>query len=333
MRSPFCDAAHIASARRAACRMRLVISSAILMPQANARSDMVVSTETAGLGNRLKSWVSAMRLGADARVLWATTSNMPAAFGDLFSNDVAVAAVPDGAAIYSSWRLAVLPEDEPYLPVGFATVGAGAHPLIRGIGKAWWGLTGRRSDRYRFMLFPKSHSRRSARADARHIDLEYERIPQHFRDAYCPLFDRIAVRPSIERQVADWAARHVDAATIGVQVRTWRDDPRRYRKYHRPSWRRLLRLLDGAAPETRFLVVSDSDEVLPPLSQRYSGRVLHFPRRTARLESWRAPEGIAEDLIDMLLLARTRRLFVSYLSTFGEVAWWLGGTTARIAVF
>ena len=35
----------------------------------------------------------------------------------------------------------------------------------------------------------------------------------------------------------------------------------------------------------------------------------------------------------MLLLARTQRLFASYLSTFGEAAWWLGGATASVAVF
>jgi len=38
-------------------------------------------------------------------------------------------------------------------------------------------------------------------------------------------------------------------------------------------------------------------------------------------------------LIDMLLLSRTKRLFASYLSTFSETAWWLGGTTAEVEVF
>src|SRR6187402_1436261 len=100
-----------------------------------ANSDLVVSTETGGLGNRLKSWVSSMRLAADARVHWPITKNMPAAFDELFSNDCGVAAVPPGAAVYGSWRLAILPQDEPHLPHGFATVGAGAHPLVRGLGK------------------------------------------------------------------------------------------------------------------------------------------------------------------------------------------------------
>jgi hypothetical protein len=300
----------------------------------NTKPPIVVSGETAGLGNRLKSWVSAMRLGADVRVLWAVNENMPASFGELFSNDCAVDRVPPGASVYASWRLAVLPEDERHLPAGFATVGAGAHPLIRGLGKAWWNATGRPSDRYRYMLFPKSHSRRSSRRDARHIDLEYGRIPEYFRAVYGPLFRRIAVRPEIAKRVDDWASVHLDDQVIGVQVRTWRDDPRRYRKYHKPAMRRLSRLLDRAEPGDRFFVVSDSDDVVAQLQSQYGeSRVLRFPRQTARSDSWRAPEGITEDLIDMLLLSRTHRVFASYLSTFSEAAWWLGGATAEVAVF
>jgi hypothetical protein len=302
--------------------------------QSSSRAPLVVSAETAGLGNRIKSWVSAMRLGDDSRVCWPINKNMPAGFTELFRNDCFVGEVPSGAAVYSSWRLAVLPEDEPYLPIGFATVGAGAHPAIRALGKAWWSLTGRRNDRYRYMLFPKSHSRRSVRPDARHIDLEYGRIPEALRAVYVPLFARIAVRSEIADRVSEWADRHIGDDVIGVQVRTWRDDPRRYRKYHLPAVRRLNALLDGAEQSARFLVVSDADEIVGELVARYgAGRVLHFPRTTARRDSWRIPAGVHEDLIDMLLLARTKRLFASYLSTFSEAAWWLGGASASVAVF
>ena len=302
--------------------------------QSNSHAPLVVSAETAGLGNRLKSWVSAMRLGDESRVYWEKTPNMPAGFPELFRNDCFVDEVPAGAAVYASWRLAVLPEDEAHLPRGFATVGGGAHPLIRGLGKAWWSVTGRRTDRYRYMLFPKSHSRRSSRRDARHIDLEYGRIPQAIRDAYVPLFARIAVHPEIAGRAAEWATEHLGDDVIGVQVRTWRDDERRFRKYHLPAVRRLGLLLDAAEASSRFLVVSDADEIVAELAARYgTRRVLRFPRATARRDSWRTPEGIREDLIDMLLLARTQRLFASYLSTFSEAAWWLGGATASVAVF
>ena len=38
-------------------------------------------------------------------------------------------------------------------------------------------------------------------------------------------------------------------------------------------------------------------------------------------------------LFDMLLLSRTSELFASYLSTFSETAWWLGGARAKVTVF
>jgi hypothetical protein len=296
-------------------------------------SDLVVSSETGGLGNRLKSWVSSMRLASDARVHWPVTSNMPARFGELFSNDCAVDSVPTGATVYGSWRLAILPEDERCLPYGFATAGAGRHPLVRGLGKAWWNLTGRRTDRYRYMLYPKSYSRRATRADARHIDFEYERIPQRLRDVYCPLFRAVAVQPAILRRAEQWANENLGADCLGVQVRTWRDDPRRHAKYHPPAWRRLQQSLDAADSRFQLFVVSDSDEIMQPLRERYGARVTSFPRRTRRAESWQSVDGIVEDLIDMLLLARSQRLFTSYLSTFGETAWWLGGARARVEVF
>ena len=294
----------------------------------------VVSTETAGLGNRLKSWVSAWRLDPGARVYWPVTPNMPAAFGDLFDNDCAVDAVPAGATEIKSWRLAVLPEDEADLPARFSPVNSTGFPLWRGVGKFAWSLRGRPGDYYRYMVFPKSHSKRSARRDGRHIDLEYERIPEAVRERYRPLFARIRVRPDIVSAVDRFAGEHIDASTIGVQIRTWRDDPRRQAKYHRPSLERLHRLLSDAEKDSRFLVVSDDDEIIHGLASSYgAARVVHYPRRTARSQSWQSPEGVVEDLTDMLVLARTRRMFASYLSTFSEAAWWLGGARADVDVF
>jgi hypothetical protein len=96
----------------------------------------------------------------------------------------------------------------------------------------------------------------------------------------------------------------------------------------------LHALLDAAPAEARFFVVSDSDDVVPRLRDRYGAtRVLAYPRTTARADSWSTPQGIVEDLTDLLLLARTGTLFASYLSTFSEAAWWLGGAKARVEVF
>lgn len=296
-----------------------------------------VSAEIGGLGNRMKSWVSAMRLAPSpdqALVYWPVNKYMPALFGALFDNDCAVGDIPADANVYKSWRLAIMPEDESELPAGFATVGAGAHPVVRGLGKIWWNISGRRDDRYRYMLFPKYHSRRITRADARHIDLEYGRIPAHFRNVYGELFRRIRIFPAILETAGNWADANIDKKVIGVQIRTWRDEPRRYRKYHLPAMKRLRRMMAAAPSDARFLVVSDSDDVAAVLAAEVDDkRIIEFPRTTSRNDSWQTVEGVSEDLIDMLLLSRTDRLFASYLSTFSEVAWWLGGARAEVRVF
>ena len=75
------------------------------------------------------------------------------------------------------------------------------------------------------------------------------------------------------------------------------------------------------------------DVAAPDSFTEAARRVVGYPRTTPRADSWLTPLGVQEDLIDMLLLARTPRLLASYLSTFSEVAWWLGGTKARVSVF
>jgi hypothetical protein len=143
----------------------------------------------------------------------------------------------------------------------------------------------------------------------------------------------VAVQPAILRRAEQWADENLASGCLGVQVRTWRDDPRRHAKYHPAAWRRLQQSLDATDSRFQLFVVSDSDEIMQPLRERYGARVTSFPRRTRRAESWQSVDGIVEDLIDMLLLARSQRLFTSYLSTFGETAWWLGGARADVEVF
>jgi hypothetical protein len=295
---------------------------------------VTVSAETGGLGNRIKSWVSVMRSDGVVRVQWPVNKYMPASFSHLFLNECDIADIPPDATVYKSWRLQMLQQDLEHLPAGFATVGAGAHPLVRAIRKTWWNATGRKSDRYDFMLFPKYHSKRITRADARHIDLEYARIPQYFRDLYAPLFKQVRIRPKILDAADSWVSQHTGHDVVGVQVRTWRDEPRRYRKYHLPAMKRLRRLMQQEEAGKRFLIVSDSDDIAPQLESEFGNeRIICYPRATARHASWQTVEGVTEDLIDMILLSRCETLYASYLSTFSEVAWWMGGARANVTVF
>jgi hypothetical protein len=140
--------------------------------------------------------------------------------------------------------------------------------------------------------------------------------------------------PSIAERVSAWGEEHIDDDVIGLQVRTWRDDPRRHRKYHVRSKNQMLDLMRAAPENKRFFLVSDSDEVAESLRPEFGAeRILCYPRSTSIENSWQSRQGTQEDLIDMLLLARTQQMYVSYMSTFSEVAWWMGGASADVSVF
>ena len=238
-----------------------------------ANSDLVVSTETGGLGNRLKSWVSSMRLGADSRVHWPVTKNMPAPFGELFVNDCAVDAVPPGAAVYGSWRLADPTARRAVFAGRFRDGGcrrasARARPR-QGVVDADGASAPIGIGSWCFRSSIRAAPRAQMRGTSTSSTSAYRST---FASVYGELFRRIAVRPEIAAAAAAWAAANLDDDVVGVQVRTWRDDARRHRKYHVPALRRLTRLLDEAGPSARFLVVSDSDDVAPMLGERYGAR-------------------------------------------------------------
>ena len=297
------------------------------------KQSILVSTENGGLGNRLKSWVSVMRMTDQALVYWETNNSMPANFSELFTNECEVKALSKEMATHKSWLLSILPEDEKLLPYMFSAVCSPTHPLIRGIGKAYWRLSKKNDDKYRYMIFPKTHSKKMVRPDARHIDMEYERIPLYFKELYSKLFQKIQVNEVIKNISDSWSRENIEENTVGIQIRTWRDYPYRHNKYYKPSIRRLIKLIEKEA-NCKFLVVSDNDEVVDFLISMFGkDRILSFPRKTSRSDSWNSISGIKEDLIDMLILSKTNKIFASYLSTFSECAWWIGGAKATVTVF
>ena len=172
---------------------------------------MIVSTETGGLGNRLKSWVSSMRLDADARVHWPVTKNMPARVWRLVRQRLRRrlrSARRSGLRLLAARRSPS--RTSPTCPPVSRPSARARTRSFAGLAKPGGRLTGERTDRYRFMVFPKQHSRRSTRADARHIDLEYERIPRYFRDVYGELFRPDRRASEIAAAAADWAAANLD---------------------------------------------------------------------------------------------------------------------------
>jgi hypothetical protein len=270
---------------------------------------MIISVNGAGLGNRIKSIVSCMRLDKDTRVHWKKAPGiLNCNFSDLFENNIEIQPpYPFGATTYHSWRLAVLPDDK--ILENFARITSGNN------------LIGR----------PFSHTD----PHGRNIDLEYGRIPLSIREKYISVFKELIINSKIKKWVDECAAQF-DEETVSVHIRSWEDqlpdEQSILRQKHFFTIRKYISRMDALSKKTRFFVSSDSTKVVDSLKSKYGERIIVY-KRHAPLETSRSTRiGAQDDLAEMLLLSRNSILLGTYMSTFTEVAWWLGGAQAQVTI-
>jgi hypothetical protein len=164
-------------------------------------------------------------------------------------------------------------------------------------------------------------------ADGCAIDLEYNRIPEDVRREFLRQLSALTPVSYVMREVAEFS-RMFDEQTISVNVRSWADCPSRRDALFRLN--NVFQAMDRHR-NARFFLSCDSDEICKALTDRYGSRVMAYPARTHAGDRT-SVEGCQDAFIQMLLLARNRRLCVSFGSTFSEMAWWFGGCAADTEV-
>ena len=254
---------------------------------------IVVSTH-GGLGNKLKALVSAVRLSDSVAATYPT-------FGFLFENEIPVVeTIPAKCRVFSGWRFVLTPDDR--LPDDFASV-----PI------------------------PERGQNELRIPVGRSIDYEYGRIPGQLREAFLAAFAKLTVRAEIERAVArvshDWPHD-----TIGVHVRSWVGND--FRRNLLFDLERFFHAVDvrGAAP---IFLGSDSPAVIEDFKRRYGSRVMTASDDDSPLSHSADAddeEVVVRAFVDMLCLSRTDVLIGTYLSTFTECAWWLGGCRQEVVI-
>lgn len=265
---------------------------------------MIISVSRLGLCNRLKSLVSCMRLGKRTgkavRVYWEPIAgSLNCRFSDLFTNDLEIIPpFPPASKLIDTWRLAVFPEDD--IHSGFDQVQPACPVPFLEEG-----------------------------CNGRHIDFAYQRIPEALKSLYSKLFAELLVPPEIAERVEKSASRFTEN-TVSVQIRAWIDDSMRQRVLF--DINKFTREMDRFPAGTEFFLSTDSDRVEDYLLGKYPRRIMVHERSTYRKGSRFVEAGVRDDLVDLLLLAKNRHLIGSYISTFSEVAWWLGGCKADVVI-
>ncbi len=114
------------------------------------------------------------------------------------------------------------------------------------------------------------------------------------------------------------------AASVGVQVR--RTDLSNKTQPLSQFTVAMQREIDANGAETFFLA-TDEPEVERELRQQFGTRIMTIGAKAFERDS---PQGIQDALVDLLSLARTRKLLGSYHSSFGEIASVLGNIELEV---
>lgn len=260
----------------------------------------VVSANELGVSNRIKCLLSTMRLAdmlkKDVIVYWPRNWACRCDFADLFENHV--------FEIDSE---------------GFERLAARANSDNKiEILDTWGALLSVRGD------LGDGFPNRSEQDSSGMIDFEYEKISLKAKEAYLRYVRTLRPNSYIRDEVARFA-EHFDKSTVSVSIRSWVECEERATSLFRIE--NVFHHMDKCAGS--FFVSCDSMQVLESLRGRYGARVLTYPKRTV-INDRRSREGMQDILIDMLLLGKNSRMIASYLSTYPEVAWWLGGCTGEV---
>jgi len=251
-----------------------------------------------GIGNKIKGIVSAKRLVGCNRVFWSELDKavFPTKNVNYYFPDLEEVDTMDGSYWRGSWRMGLKPGD---IPIGFAKTD-----------KYWWHYMNE-------PVFPIPHQGLA-------IDMEYNRIPEPLKSEYSRIFSELRIADHI-LEVVDKASNNFDGDTVSVHIRTWNtqtqdEDFKRHKKLF--SMESYLAELDKYS-DRKFYVATDDQNVIKTLKERYGdNRILTHTTGKPYLDT----------IVDLLLLAKSDKMVLTPFSTFSEVAWWLGGAKADVAI-
>jgi len=278
----------------------------------------------AGLCNRIKCIASVLRLADIARqkplLHWPVSFTCGAGFSGLFESNAKAVKIRE----ISDKELGKIRKDGNFLECSSYNDFAGNSKKYS-IFSAW-----------RFVLLPDEIPAGFARIfpenNGRYIDLEYERIPQSLRKEFLKYIKKLAPAKGIRDTLGKFTKKYDFKNIVGVHARRTEfllnADGRGSVSSDERFFERMRQIIEKN-PKTRFFLATDSKETEQNFIREFGNKIIVFSGKNWDKSS---KESIQHALIDLLLLAKTRHILGTYLSTFTEIAWWLGNCKAQVEI-
>ncbi len=151
------------------------------------------------------------------------------------------------------------------------------------------------------------------------IDMQYNRIPPEIIKLYLPYFKALKPSVAVKKRIDEVK---LPENAVAVQIR------------NAPDWQKVFnaneaeqsffKYMDTYPVDTIFFLSAMNKEAAAPFYKRYPGRIIELPNKDYH--------SMIDAAADMFILGTTKEALYQFGSTFGEVAWWLGGAKAKVTV-
>lgn len=264
-------------------------------------ADRLIVWPNSGFANRLKCLVSASLLDEEYQVYWPPENFCGLRFGDIFADTWReIDHIPADSTLLNTWRFELPAELRSLLPPHFSDCSTG----------------------YKGIDFPGD-------SESRTVDFEYLRIPQPILMALRARFAQLRFTPEITERVRAILAR-ILGPFVGVHARTWTDEPER-----RQKWFCFDDFARACAPlqKQNLVVASDDPVFISSLAQVLNRELITMPwsgQRTPKPWQQNSRDEMLDDIVELLVLANASQLVLTAMSTYSEVAWFIGGCREEV---
>ncbi len=169
------------------------------------------------------------------------------------------------------------------------------------------------------------------------MDFKYHKLPQDWIISFLPHVWRIRPKKDIEDTAWAFINKYKDsfdrAEVIGVHIRKGDFkglyDGRAGISKEEDFMERMKCLLEVNS-NYKFLLCTEDEETEERFLQRFGkDKIIYFPKRFRDRNS---SNGVKEAFVDILLLSKCPIIIGTFLSTFTEIAWWMGNCNAQVVI-
>lgn len=148
------------------------------------------------------------------------------------------------------------------------------------------------------------------------VDFLFAETPQPYLGRYLRFFARLKPSPTVAARIATVQLRPQDVA-VQIRISLDKNDAANV-----PRAQTYLRHMQAFPADTRFFISAMDGAVSAIFREAFGDRIVELPDKQYR--------SMIDATADMYLLSQPGTLIASRGSTFGEVAWWLGGGRQRV---